>query len=97
MCNKSPGWRRRTWTAQLRHNLREAANIQKLHISLQAPHDLRAAIASSLRNTDATLEILGQDLKCGTGGTVTGEMDLQLGSIDFDSTSYYKMLAVFKG
>ena len=41
------------------------------------------------------LEHFVHHIKC--NGTVTAEMNLALGALDFDSGSYYKMLDRFKG
>lgn len=80
-----------TWTAQFRHALRAASKIRKLHIELKNSYEVAPFQAA----TDLVLDSLGQYLKC--RGTVTAEMELALGSRDFDSRSYYRMLDGFKG
>jgi hypothetical protein len=80
-----------TWTGQLRHTLRGASNIQKLHIRIKDPYEDHQFQAT----TDLMMGILGQCIRC--RGVVTAELDLALGSENFDSRSYYKMLDGFKG
>jgi len=80
-----------TWTGQIKHTLRSASNIRKLHIKLKLPFE-----KSLLQyTTDFMFELLEYHIKC--RGPVTAEMDLALGSTKFDSGSYYKMLDSFKG
>jgi hypothetical protein len=90
-CNMNSVAHSYTWTAQIKHTLRTASNIQKLHISIgDIPEDTPCQ-----HSTDRMLALLGQYIKC--RGPVTAEMDLALGSKVFDSGSYYKMLDGFKG
>jgi hypothetical protein len=83
--------RKWTWTGQLKHTLREARHIEKLHIALDCPSDLEF----DQDETNETMRIVGRTMKC--GGIVTGNMSLLLGSAGFASASYYQMLAGLKG
>jgi len=80
-----------TWTGQIKHTLRAARNIQKLHIDIKPPCEENL----NQHTTDFMFELFGNYIKC--RGAVTAEMDLVLGSHDFDSGSYYEMLENFKG
>jgi hypothetical protein len=80
-----------TWTGQLKHTLRTASNIQKLHIELKLPEE----DSPDQHTTNFMFELFGYYIRC--RGPVTAEMDLALGSTEFDSESYYKMLDKFKG
>ena len=80
-----------TWTGQLKHTLRTASNIQRLHIKLKVPYEE----GPDQRTTNFMFELFEYHIKC--RGTVTAEMELALGSTKFDSASYYKMLDHYKG
>jgi hypothetical protein len=80
-----------TWTEQLKNELRGVWSLQSLQISLRANSDEHM----SQSETDRVLRIISQTIKC--GGAVAGEMDPSLGSMDFDSTQYYRMLGKFRG
>lgn len=80
-----------TWTGQFKHSLRAASNIQKLHIELKIPYEE----SPDQQTTDFMFELFEYHIKC--RGTVTAEMELALGSTDFDSASYYRMLDHYKG
>jgi hypothetical protein len=89
--NASAEGRRSTWTGQLKHTLREARQIEKLHLTIDCDNDW----SFSQDETNDTLRIVGQIVRC--GGTVTGNMGLSLGSEGFASAGYYEMLAGLKG
>jgi hypothetical protein len=79
-----------TWTQDFIDTLHGISDLQKLHIALTASASMRLR----QRATDIVLGTIAQTIKC--KGTVTAEMDPSLGS-NFDSASYYRMLAVFGG
>jgi hypothetical protein len=90
-CNSTVAAQKRTWTGQLKHTLRGAPNIRRLHLALMDP--LEGFVHQE--STDRTLRDLGQIIRC--RGVVTASMDPRLGSMRFDTTSYYQMLATCKG
>lgn len=82
-----------TWYGRIRGELRGASKLKKLHITVKAPHGGRF---HDQLETDRTLYMIGQTMKC--SGVVTAAMDLSLGlQLGFDSRSYYDMLAGSKG
>jgi hypothetical protein len=86
-----PGETDETWTEQFKNELRGVSSLQSLHICLKANPDEQM----DQDETDRVLQIIAQTVKC--GGAMAGEMDLSLGSMDFDSTQYHHMLAHFGG
>jgi len=90
-CSTSDSACNYTWTGQLKHTLRAASNIRKLHIELKVPYEE----SPDQQTTNFMLELFEYHIKC--RGTVTAEMELALGSVKFDSASYYRMLDHFKG
>lgn len=85
-----------TWTNQLRHTLRDASNIQTVHIMLENIDDVVFfALDFDQEQTDHALWIIGETMQC--AGTVTAALGNLLGSIDFKPASYHRMLAVLGG
>lgn len=87
-----------TWTNQLRHTLRNASDIQTLHIRLGDIEDIDVIFFDldiDQDQTDHVLWIIGETMQC--AGTVTAALDHLPGSVDFQPASYYRMLTVLGG
>ena len=79
-----------TWTGQMKRSFLEASSVQKLHIEFKTTQ----GYTPSQHATDLMFGDLGRCIRC--RGTVTAEMDLALGSTNFNTRSYYRMLDGFK-
>jgi hypothetical protein len=89
--NENAEGRKRTWTEQLKNTPRDARHIAKLHITL----DCAPELGFDQKETDETLRIVGQTVRCSKD--TTGNMHASLASAGFASASYYHLLAGYGG
>jgi hypothetical protein len=87
----SPEVRKRVWTEQIKNDLRGASDLKLLDITLKATSNGQF----DQDETDHTLWFLEQSMSC--DGPIKARMDLELGSMRFDPTNYYRMVAALRG